>query len=76
MALPRRLRDVLALVALFSACVAGAADSVKVLHVAQGDIDSLDPEQWGDYFPSWVGVAIFEGLYEWDYLAAPAPTYR
>jgi oligopeptide transport system substrate-binding protein len=53
------------------ACSAGAADPNKLLHVAQGDIETLDPHQWGDYFSAWVGVAIFEGLYEWDYLARP-----
>jgi ABC-type transport system substrate-binding protein len=72
MALPRTLRNVAASLAVMAAFAAAAADPAKVLRVAQGDIDSLDPEQWGDYFSSWVGVAIFEGLYEWDYLAAPA----
>lgn len=54
------------------ACAAGAADPNKVLRVAQGDIGILDPEQWTDYFSGRVGAAIFEGLYEWDYLARPA----
>jgi peptide/nickel transport system substrate-binding protein len=54
------------------ACGVGAADPNKVLRLAQGDVDSLDPQQWGDYFSGWVGVAIFEGLYEWDYFASPA----
>jgi ABC-type transport system substrate-binding protein len=57
--------------AIVYACAATAADPNKVLHVAQGDVDSLDPHQWTDYFSGWVGVAIFEGLYEWDYLARP-----
>ena len=48
------------------ACAAGAADPNKVLRLAQGDVDSLDPQQWTDFFSGWVGVAIFEGLYEWD----------
>lgn len=65
------VRGVLSL-AIVYACAAGAADPNKVLRVAQGDIDSLDPHQWSDYFSAWVGVAIFEGLYEWDYLARPA----
>ena|SRR5438105_3539190 len=52
-------------------CAVGAADPNKLLHVAQGDIETLDPHQWSDYFFAWVGVAIFEGLYEWDYLAGP-----
>src|SRR6266851_4258243 len=54
------------------ACGVGAADPNKVLRLAQGDVDSLDPQQWGDYFSGWVGAAIFEGLYEWDYFASPA----
>jgi len=66
------LRGIAAALALLCACGATAADPAKVLRVAQGDIDSLDPEQWGDYFSGWVGIAIFEGLYEWDYLAMPA----
>jgi ABC-type transport system substrate-binding protein len=72
MAHSRSLRAIAAASVLLCACVAYAADPAKVLRVAQGDIDSLDPEQWGDYFSAWVGVAIFEGLYEWDYLALPA----
>ena len=64
------MRGVLSL-AIVYACTAAAADPNKVLRVAQGDIDTLDPQQWGDYFSSWVGVAIFEGLYEWDYLVRP-----
>jgi len=57
--------------ALVYTCAATAADPTKVLRVAQGDIDTLDPQQWSDYFSAWVGVAIFEGLYEWDYLVRP-----
>jgi ABC-type transport system substrate-binding protein len=57
------------LVAVVYVCTATAADPNKILRVAQGDIDTLDPQQWNDYFSDWVGVAIFEGLYEWDYLA-------
>lgn len=59
------------LLAIVYACAATAADPNKVLRVAQGEIDTLDPHQWVDYFSSWVGVAIFEGLYEWDYLVRP-----
>jgi oligopeptide transport system substrate-binding protein len=53
------------------ACAAGAADSSKVLRLAQGNIDTLAPQEWVDYFSGWVGVAIFESLYEWHYLARP-----
>lgn len=59
------------LLAIVYACAATAADRNKVLRIAQGDIDTLDPHQSVDYFSSWVSVAIFEGLYEWDYLARP-----
>src|SRR5437763_12070667 len=34
-------------------------------HLAKGDV------QRTDHRTNWVGVAIFEGLYEWDYLARP-----
>jgi oligopeptide transport system substrate-binding protein len=48
-----------------------AADPAKVLHIASPDIDMLDPQQYNDS-PSYdVLVAIFEGLYEFDYLASP-----
>jgi len=72
--LQRLTRCVLRLATIASlaiACSAGAADPSKVLRLAQGDIATLDPHQWTDYFSGWVGAAIFEGLYEWDYLARP-----
>jgi len=48
-----------------------AADPAKVLHVATNDIETLDPQQWQDDFSTRIGRSIFEGLYEWDYLARP-----
>jgi hypothetical protein len=42
------IRGVLSL-AIVYACAAAAADPNKVLRVAQGDIDTLDPQQWVDY---------------------------
>src|SRR5581483_3452035 len=60
-----------AITAFVFACSAHAADPNKILRLAQGDIATLDPHQWIDYFSGWVGAAIFEGLYEWDYLARP-----
>ena len=63
----------MALLALAVSCWALAADSAKVLHVASPDIETLDPQQYNDD-PSFEIISnIFEGLYEWDYLAA-APT--
>ncbi len=72
-------RTLAALVALAAASFAmgvspgalAAADPAKVLRVASPDIATLDPQQYNDS-PSYnVLVAIFEGLYEFDYLASP-----
>jgi oligopeptide transport system substrate-binding protein len=48
-----------------------AADPAKVLHLASPDIDTLDPQQFTDDPSFQVSTAIFEPLYEWDYLASP-----
>ncbi|HEX9300795.1 MAG TPA: ABC transporter substrate-binding protein, partial [Casimicrobiaceae bacterium] len=48
-----------------------AADPTKVLHIASPDIDTLDPHQYTDDPSFQVLMAIFEPLYEWDYLASP-----
>ena len=69
------LRFDLRLIALFAvACVgvASAADPAKILRVASNDIETLDPHQYNDSPSFDVLVAIFEGLYEWDYLGSPA----
>jgi peptide/nickel transport system substrate-binding protein len=61
-----------AIAAAFAFAVFGAAlaaDPAKVLHVASADIETLDPQQYNDD-PSFQVISnIFEGLYEWDYLA-------
>ena len=49
-----------------------AADPAKRLRVAINDIDSLDPQQWQSASANDVGYAIFEALYDWDYLASVA----
>jgi ABC-type transport system substrate-binding protein len=54
------------------ALAAGAADPAKVLRIAQFDIDTLDPQQYADDPSFQVVMAIFEPLYEWDYLS-PTP---
>jgi len=64
---------VLALVAFAWCFSAQAADPNKVLRIASPDIETLDPHQFNDSPSFDVITAIFEGLYEWDYLAA-APT--
>jgi ABC-type transport system substrate-binding protein len=58
------------LAALFAIVVAGgvdAADSAKVLRIAQFDIDTLDPQQYSDDPSFQVIQAIFEPAYEWEY---------
>ncbi len=48
-----------------------AADPSKVLRVALPDIEALDPQQYDDDPSYQVTTAIFEGLYQYDYLATP-----
>jgi ABC-type transport system substrate-binding protein len=48
-----------------------AADAAKVLRIASPDIETLDPEQYDDNPSFEVMNGIFEGLYEFDYLASP-----
>ena len=57
--------------ALLLAPAAMPADARKVLHVAVFDPDTLDPQQYNDDPSFQVIMAIFEPLYEWDYLASP-----
>jgi ABC-type transport system substrate-binding protein len=52
-------------------CVAGATEATKILRVASPDIDTLDPQQFSDDPSFQVLMAIYEPLYEWDYLASP-----
>lgn len=52
-------------------CALAAADPAKVLHIATPDIEALDPQQYDDNPSFEVITAIFEGLYEFDYLASP-----
>ncbi len=49
-----------------------AADPNKVLRVSSPDIASLDPQQGTDLYSTRVASAIFEALYQFDYLAEPA----
>ena len=57
--------------ALAAAVVWAAADPNKVLRIASADIETLDPHQYNDSPSFDVITAIFEGLYEWDYVASP-----
>jgi ABC-type transport system substrate-binding protein len=49
-----------------------AADPPKVLRLGLPDIALLDPQQITDLYSGRVASAIFEGLYQFDYLASPA----
>ena len=62
---------IFALVVLAIGCAANAADPAKVLRVASFDIETFDPQQFNDNPSFDVFTAIFEGLYEYDYLASP-----
>ena len=69
----RRIR--LAFLLLAAALVPAApvkADEAKVLRLALSDIAFLDPQQITDLSSTRVANVIFEGLYEFDYLATPA----
>ncbi len=67
----RWIEAIAAIGAIAFACVAAAADPNKILRVAANDIDTLDPHQYNDNPSFEVLIAIFEPLYEWDYLASP-----
>ena len=71
---PRRRRSAPRRVAAIFACAlafaAHAADPAKVLRVASFDIDTLDPQQYSDDPSFQVVQAIFEPLFEWDYLSS------
>ena len=67
------LRCLLAtLLAALLGCVpphATAADMKKVLRISSSDITSLDPQQGTDLYSTRVASAIFEALYEFEYLS-------
>ena len=62
---------IFALVVLAIGCAANAADPAKVLRIASLDIETFDPQQFNDNPSFEVFTAIFEGLYEYDYLVCP-----
>ena len=62
-----------ALLLLALACASAlASDMSKVLRASSPDITSLDPQQGTDLYSTRIASHIFEGLYEFDYLATPA----
>jgi ABC-type transport system substrate-binding protein len=67
---PRHYFGVFALLLLAHAAgAANAADVHKVLRIASNDITSLDPQQGTDLYSTRVASAIFEALYEFEYLS-------
>lgn len=64
-------RRLLVLTCVLLSGLGAAADPAKTLRLAIEDIDTLDPQQWQDRYSREIGSAIFEALYEWDYLARP-----
>jgi ABC-type transport system substrate-binding protein len=72
MQIPLGKRLAAALLFAWIAVPALAADSGKVLRIALNDIAGLDPHQISDLYSVRVVNAIFEGLYQYDYLASPA----
>jgi len=66
-----RLAAAVLIVATLQSPFAGA-DEPKVLRLALPDIAILDPQQITDLYSRRVADVIFEGLYEFDYLASPA----
>src|SRR5678816_3307550 len=68
----RLVRAVGLLLAVALAQPAIAGEEPKVLRLALSDIALLDPQQITDLASARVANAIFEGLYQFDYLATPA----
>jgi len=69
---PNVLRLVVLLAVVLFAEASFSADRNKVLHVASTNIETLDPQRWNDDPSYQIQFAIFEGLYEWDFLATPS----
>jgi len=67
------MKRLVAAVLSLALCAGGAlaADSRKVLRLAIPDIETLDPQQYAESPSFDVLRAIYEGLYQFDYLANP-----
>ena len=66
-------RFVILMATLGASCYAlAAADPAKVLRISSDDIASLDPQQGTDLYSTRVASAMFEALYQFEYLAEPA----
>jgi ABC-type transport system substrate-binding protein len=65
----RRRVALIAVLAIVLSTAAGAADMRKVLRISSNDVTSLDPQQGTDLYSTRVTMAIFEALYEFEYLS-------
>lgn len=72
MTVPIRFALLFAALTAWPAASSLAAEINKVLRVSSPDITSLDPQQGTDLYSTRMASHIFEGLYEFDYLANPA----
>jgi ABC-type transport system substrate-binding protein len=63
---------VAAMAALVTDSALGTPDMTKVLRIATNDVTSLDPQQPTDLYSTRVTSAIFEALYEFEYLSTGA----
>jgi ABC-type transport system substrate-binding protein len=68
----RVARAVVVVLTLALPATASAAEEAKVLRLSLSDLAYLDPQQITDLYSARVASAIFEGLYQFDYLAKPA----
>ena len=59
----------LTLFALLPGAANAGADMKKVLRISMNDITSLDPQQGTDLYSTRVTTAIFEAMYEFEYLS-------
>src|SRR5207249_12265063 len=64
-----RLGLVVILLTARLASATNGAEMQKVLRIASSDITSLDPQQGTDLYSTRVTSAIFEALYEFEYLS-------
>jgi oligopeptide transport system substrate-binding protein len=72
MTVPVRFAFIFFALATWPGASASGADMNNVLRVSSPNITSLDPQQGTDLYSTRIASNIFEGLYQFDYLATPA----
>ncbi len=70
--IPNCRRSIAVLLLASLSLAAQAAGPEKVLRLALPDITALDPQQISDLYSARVVNVLFEGLFQYDYLASPA----